>query len=387
MTELVLKFSGPRLHGKKIPFSKLKAIGAKFQGIAKRVGVLAERPLKEFDFNIEIREGSTEVCFSPLPNDFAGTKAITDVTGIFTSLAENEENEFIADSQVRKELQGIFESTKKWATDVTLLSDNKNVGNIEITEQLIQSLDEHVFTPAPYAVHIGKLSLLDVGQSVYKIGILLPSKEKTVPFPTEWYDQIITHVRKMVYVRIALDAKTGKPSTLNECVPLNSALPLTEFSDSALKTILSSLEKFSHYKKGWDGYSGEQIKTESLATTKIVLAILWTFFKQFNIPTTSPAVVPLSNGAIQLEWESKTSYLELEIFSPTKIAIYHRLTNNDKSVDEEYIVDMPEKILDAVFWIRYDDCRRFHESRKMERHWRNKSTLPSCRTPHSYSRS
>ena len=72
---------------------------------------------------------------------------------------------------------------------------------------------------------------------------------------------------------------------------------------------------FTKLEFGWDGYDGIPATSE---TANLAMRIIDKLIKP-NVP--KPGIVPVCDGAIQLEWHVKNYEFEIEIVNPTKVEV------------------------------------------------------------------
>lgn len=79
---------------------------------------------------------------------------------------------------------------------------------------------------------------------------------------------------------------------------------------------------------GWDGHRGRPVSPQSATYALDVLAAV------MRPGTPAPSIVPLSGGAVQLEWHRKGWDIELEIGGPGETHLY---TRELRTGDEEHV--------------------------------------------------
>lgn len=76
------------------------------------------------------------------------------------------------------------------------------------------------------------------------------------------------------------------------------------------KAVEKRISDLASYSKGWDGYQGAPPKTTIL---NFAISILGSTMKASS---PAPSIVPMSGGAVQLEWHTAGYDIELAIFEP-----------------------------------------------------------------------
>ena len=68
----------------------------------------------------------------------------------------------------------------------------------------------------------------------------------------------------------------------------------------------------------WDSYGARQISGRSIgAAVDLLLQVM-------RVDTPQPAIVPTSDGFVQIEWHTRGIDLEVEVVSPTLIHVFHK---------------------------------------------------------------
>jgi hypothetical protein len=76
------------------------------------------------------------------------------------------------------------------------------------------------------------------------------------------------------------------------------------------------LVALSRLKKGWDGHSASPVNRDALEFAAQVIAA----FMQPRVP--APAIVPLADGGVQIEWHRRGWDLEISVLGPNNIYVY-----------------------------------------------------------------
>ncbi len=115
-----------------------------------------------------------------------------------------------------------------------------------------------------------------------------------------------------------------KEPVQNAVLPTNGrAEPLVDVhSPNHRIAVWENVEKLRGYAANWDGYGAPPFTNEMLEAVKTFLThlpedlLLYPFMEADCL---LPAVVPMSDGAIQLEWHVGSRVLELEFETPSTI--------------------------------------------------------------------
>lgn len=139
------------------------------------------------------------------------------------------------------------------------------------------------------------------------------------------------------------------PSETLSKMDFRESVNWTEFAPvprpSVKERILECLDDLAALPKNWDSYGAPRLNRRIIAATRRMV-------KQFPSDLhKSPAVVPMSTGTIQLEWDIGSRALELELESSGRI---HYLkwdpANNVEEEDIYPIADMG-RTLDLIHWV------------------------------------
>ncbi|HKR37355.1 MAG TPA: hypothetical protein VJT10_21075 [Steroidobacteraceae bacterium] len=96
----------------------------------------------------------------------------------------------------------------------------------------------------------------------------------------------------------------------------------------------SMLEELGKLPAGWDSYGAKPIAPSARSAALDVLRQISTR------RTPQPAIVPTSDGSIQLEWHTHDIDLEVRVLSPTKIGVcLEDARNQIDEIDEELQYD------------------------------------------------
>ncbi|HEY9833366.1 MAG TPA: hypothetical protein V6D26_22630 [Stenomitos sp.] len=120
-------------------------------------------------------------------------------------------------------------------------------------------------------------------------------------------------------------------------------IPLSKLSPWQLNTI-RGIAKLANLPDNWDGYGSSKIQQKALETAfHLVLAI------QLEEPPT-PHISPVPGGGIQLEWQTSTRELELEILPDGSIEFLTVLEGND--IEEDCLpLDRVGEAQRLIYWL------------------------------------
>ena len=94
-------------------------------------------------------------------------------------------------------------------------------------------------------------------------------------------------------------------------------------------TVEARLKKLATYKNGWDGYQSPPPHPSVVAYARSVLNSVM----QFDTPP--PAIVPMSEGGLQLEWHREGYDIELAIYSTVDVELSIEFPDDRESVEEK----------------------------------------------------
>ena len=121
---------------------------------------------------------------------------------------------------------------------------------------------------------------------------------------------------------LLINSALNTESTDIDVLQSSKVIPLSKLSPWQLNTI-RAVVKLANLPDNWDGYGSSKIQPKALATAfHLVLAI------QIEEPPT-PHISPVPGGGIQLEWQTSTRELELEILPDGSIEFLTVLEGND----------------------------------------------------------
>lgn len=121
-------------------------------------------------------------------------------------------------------------------------------------------------------------------------------------------------------------------------------MPLTEAAEQ-MREYVDRIERLADLDRDWDTYGAKRISAESIKAARafMILAAAQSNTEGLTLPP--PHIVPVSNGAVQLEWESGELGLELE-FIGTRIEYL-------RTVAEDFVEGTATKAraLELVAWL------------------------------------
>ena len=117
----------------------------------------------------------------------------------------------------------------------------------------------------------------------------------------------------------------------------------------ALITINQQMDRIALLEANWDGHGAVAIDPRLLRTVRSWSLQLpgWALFG-------SPSVVPLSTGALQLEWHNGTRVLELEFEGPDRIHFLQWDSTVANSSEGSCDFAEAERILHLIEWIQQE---------------------------------
>ena len=127
---------------------------------------------------------------------------------------------------------------------------------------------------------------------------------------------------------------------------LAAPLPdLDEPSDTPawLSTVHRQIQDLLKLRPNWDGYGGKKIDPRRAQLVLDVLRVVMTE------QTPIPAIVPGSDGGVQLEWHCGQVDLEVEALSPLKLSVsFEDLATGDEWDQETYDFTPIAKALNRI---------------------------------------
>jgi hypothetical protein len=118
--------------------------------------------------------------------------------------------------------------------------------------------------------------------------------------------------------------------------------------------LLEKVEKLRGHSANWDGYGAGSFTNEMLEAVKTFLASLpdnLLASPAGNGDHLGPAIVPMSSGAIQLEWHVENRILELEFENPSTIHYLKWWPKESIEEEESYSVDDSSRSVRLIQWV------------------------------------
>ena len=118
--------------------------------------------------------------------------------------------------------------------------------------------------------------------------------------------------------------------------------------------MLEEVDRLRGYSANWDGYGARPFTNEMLEAVKNFLC--WLPDNQLARPSRNgdrllPAVVPMSSGAIQLEWHVENRILELEFETPSIIHYLKWWPQQSIEEEEAYSVADARQSSHLIEWV------------------------------------
>lgn len=111
------------------------------------------------------------------------------------------------------------------------------------------------------------------------------------------------------------------------------------------------LKTLSALRMNWDTYGARQISPEAIRTAELILSeiesVPWKYGETNAVPT---SVLPVANGAIQLEWQNANDELQLQIRSSK--ALRYLIVQRDmepKYLERDISMDAVHGLLNSFF--------------------------------------
>ena len=113
--------------------------------------------------------------------------------------------------------------------------------------------------------------------------------------------------------------------------------------DDWFERVCLRLAEIDNLAQGWDGYGSDRLSKATVNFAAMLLATVWS--EAIAVPF--PAITPMSNGAIMIEWCSPTHELTLEIKSPNDVDVLFEELDS-KNIEEFHITSNFLKISEAL---------------------------------------
>ena len=121
------------------------------------------------------------------------------------------------------------------------------------------------------------------------------------------------------------EAVTESVSVVRPTVSPASTASSPRWLDPTLERML----QISHLGLDWDGRGSAPVRRDALAFALDILG------RAMAPSTTSPSIIPLGHGGVQLVWSNDAAELEVEVVQPNEIVIYYldRRTGGEQEWD------------------------------------------------------
>ena len=145
--------------------------------------------------------------------------------------------------------------------------------------------------------------------------------------PSDQYSKLID--KRSMHVTQTLNGSISeKKSVKSQILRKTEFPPLRDKSvhTQLIQDLKQKCIEFTKLKFGWDGYDAIPATSE---TANLAMRIIDRLIKP-NVP--KPGIVPVCDGAIQIEWHVKNYEFEIEITKPTEVEVLFA----DSKTDEVY---------------------------------------------------
>lgn len=109
---------------------------------------------------------------------------------------------------------------------------------------------------------------------------------------------------------------------------------------------LKKIAGFLRLKQNWDSYGSGPTRLEAAQAAGTLLALAWRFLG----PRTGPSIVAIGGGGIQIDFETETRALEIEVL-PNGETIALRLQDDEPIGDGEPLRLSPAEIEEMLGWL------------------------------------
>lgn len=134
------------------------------------------------------------------------------------------------------------------------------------------------------------------------------------------------------YLRLVSSAKSWSPETIGDS-------ELNWFAE-----VDQRLSLLSRLNRGWDGYDGRPVSNQVVAFTRQMLKELYLD----GLPM--PALVPGSDGSLQVEWHQNGLDIELDVLGPHDVVAF-KAVRHDSNRDEE--LNITNDFSSVAQWVQY----------------------------------
>jgi hypothetical protein len=104
--------------------------------------------------------------------------------------------------------------------------------------------------------------------------------------------------------------------------------------------IIETLKRELTY--GWDGYQGQPLNQSTVDFAITVLQRI------SNAETPRPAIVPVSDGSLQIEWHTNTCDIEIHVRAPNKVHAWRYVVGGDNDGEP---IDLSSDFREIQPWI------------------------------------
>jgi hypothetical protein len=113
--------------------------------------------------------------------------------------------------------------------------------------------------------------------------------------------------------------------------------------DQWLGQVCGRLEEIGNLREGWDGYGSEGVPTPTLIFAAMLLVTVWA--EASSLPL--PSIVPMSSGAIMIEWRTDTHELTVEVNNPNDVDVLFEILATGQT-NEFHVTSDFAKISDVL---------------------------------------
>jgi len=348
----VFQFKGDPIKGKRISYQKLKSLTGTIAGLAKDVNIDEKNP-KDVDFDIEINEGSTELCAYPI--DEYTEDAFDIISSIFRDFSADQWNSYLTIDKVKRRMRSFFKTVDGWASEFTIRKNVEKLGTIQVNESIYERLKIETERFPEVSIHVFLINRMYRDLSSVQFSI---PKYKTyfVHIKQRDLDSIKKEFGNYAYVKI----RTNLSRNYMNIISFSPIPNIEKINDARCfdPKMNSLLEKFRAMEEDWNGYDARPIKPLLIKNCRRYINYLESFFKETKIQPIYPEIYPMTDGRIQLEWENEKKYLEIEMADNNYIVykkwIDERIKSKPKEMETTFSVPSFLATLDSIIWFITD---------------------------------
>lgn len=113
--------------------------------------------------------------------------------------------------------------------------------------------------------------------------------------------------------------------------------------DDAPRDVVAQLDALAHLPEGWDGSLAPRIDSTVIDRSLRALRAAYNAAAQHGVELPKPLIGPLQHGAVQMEWESATQFLAIEVslYGLTLVAEGRHVA----AVDEATLADVKSAVV------------------------------------------